>query len=522
MTGHIDPSKEIFAAFRENTREGPIHMLNLVRLREHAAYPDGRKATGAEAYAAYGRDSATVFTQLGGKIVWRGKFELVLIGPTEERWDLCFIAQYPRVEAFVEMIRDPVYREAVKHRQAAVADSRLIRLSPVAPGEHFGADANNSAWAGRFPKNELISVLDVNRRFNLAESTSQDLTLGEIVDLAGGIEAVSGLKMGYGSSAGLARLRNVVSAISGVSPEEVVTTQGAALGLFLLAFELCRPGDEVVIASPCFPPSRDTLLSCGVELRVFQLSFDKGYRLRAEDIADQLNERTKLVSVASPQKPSGVRTSRDEIEALLAIMRERAPNAFLFVDETFRDATYGSELPPSSFAALDDRVITGASVSKAHGAPGLRTGWLTVRDPDLRERLVVAKLNTVVSGSPLDETLAAAILENREAVLAPRRRLLAVGVEQVAAWVHKESLRISWVRPDGGAFCCLRLNPSLFGAEQVRRFWNVLPAADLQLGDGAWFGETSALFRLGFGYLPPRELPMALNALSDTLDQALA
>src|SRR5450631_865893 len=141
MTGHIDPSKETFAAFRENTREGPIHMLNLVRLREHAAYPHGRDATGAEAYAAYGRDSATVFTRLGGKIVWRGKFESVLIGPSEERWDLCFIAQYPRVEAFVEMIRDPLYREAVKHRQAAVADSRLIRLSPVAPGKHFGDDA---------------------------------------------------------------------------------------------------------------------------------------------------------------------------------------------------------------------------------------------------------------------------------------------------------------------------------------------------------------------------------------------
>jgi len=36
------------------------------------------------------------------------------------------------------MIRDPVYREAVKHRQAAVEDSRLIRLAAVAPGDNFG------------------------------------------------------------------------------------------------------------------------------------------------------------------------------------------------------------------------------------------------------------------------------------------------------------------------------------------------------------------------------------------------
>jgi uncharacterized protein (DUF1330 family) len=138
MSGYVDPTKETFAAFRANDRPGPIHMLNLVRLRARAAYPDGREATGAEAYASYGRESMSVFTRLGGAIVWRGKFELTLIGPADERWDLCFIAEYPSVAAFVEMIRDPGYREAVKHRQAAVEDSRLIRLAPGAAGIGFG------------------------------------------------------------------------------------------------------------------------------------------------------------------------------------------------------------------------------------------------------------------------------------------------------------------------------------------------------------------------------------------------
>jgi len=138
MTGHIDPSRETFAVFRADKRPGPIHMLNLVRLRARAAYPDGRVGTGAEAYAAYGRESLPVFSRLGGSIVWRGKFELMLIGPAEERWDVCFIAEYPSVSAFVEMIRDPIYREAVKHRQAAVEDSRLIRLQPGGAGVGFG------------------------------------------------------------------------------------------------------------------------------------------------------------------------------------------------------------------------------------------------------------------------------------------------------------------------------------------------------------------------------------------------
>ena len=118
MTGYIDPTKETFALFRENDRDGPIHMLNLVRLREKAAYADGRDVSGADAYAAYGRESEPVFNRLGGRIVWQGKFELMLIGPEQGHWDHCFIAEYPSVSAFVEMIRDPVYRAAMEHRQA--------------------------------------------------------------------------------------------------------------------------------------------------------------------------------------------------------------------------------------------------------------------------------------------------------------------------------------------------------------------------------------------------------------------
>jgi uncharacterized protein (DUF1330 family) len=138
MTGYIDPTKEQFATFREMQRLGPIHMLNLVRFRAKAAYPDGRDCTGEDAYRAYSRESGPVFKRLGGKQYWIGKFELTLIGPASERWDRVFIAEYPNVDAFVQMIRDPVYREAVKHRQAAVEDSRLIRLQPQSPGDTFG------------------------------------------------------------------------------------------------------------------------------------------------------------------------------------------------------------------------------------------------------------------------------------------------------------------------------------------------------------------------------------------------
>lgn len=138
MDIHVDPTRETFGDFRRLAEEGPIHMLNLVRLRERAQYPDGRMASGEEAYRAYGRESGPIFRRVGGRIAWTGDFRMMLIGPADERWDRCFIAEYPSGTAFVEMVKDADYQKAVIHRQAAVLTSRLIRLKPGSIGGDFG------------------------------------------------------------------------------------------------------------------------------------------------------------------------------------------------------------------------------------------------------------------------------------------------------------------------------------------------------------------------------------------------
>lgn len=132
-----DFPRERWQAFRAMDRPGPIHMLNLVRLQDRADFDDAREMSGKDAYAEYGRLSGPVLARVGGRIVWRGTMEQMLIGPDDKQWDLCFIAEYAGVEAFREMQRDPDYQTAVAYRQAAVLDSRLIRMKPLSHGEGF-------------------------------------------------------------------------------------------------------------------------------------------------------------------------------------------------------------------------------------------------------------------------------------------------------------------------------------------------------------------------------------------------
>jgi uncharacterized protein (DUF1330 family) len=134
---YVDPTRAAFDLFKSLPRDTPINMLNLVRFRDVAAYPQGHDHadkgwSGARAYEEYGTTSGPIFERVGGQIVWRGKLEAVVTGPADEHWDAAFIAAYPHAGAFLEMVTDPDYRLAVVNRQAAVATSRLIRFAPLA------------------------------------------------------------------------------------------------------------------------------------------------------------------------------------------------------------------------------------------------------------------------------------------------------------------------------------------------------------------------------------------------------
>jgi uncharacterized protein (DUF1330 family) len=142
---YIDPSPANFQAFKDLPRDEPIHMLNLLRYRELAEYPEGHEHhgngwSGRRAYKEYGTTSGPIFSGVGGKIVWRGAFQTMVTGPEPEDkvWHDGFVAEYPNSGAFFAMIKDPDYQLAVVNRTAALLDSRLMRFKPGAAGGGFG------------------------------------------------------------------------------------------------------------------------------------------------------------------------------------------------------------------------------------------------------------------------------------------------------------------------------------------------------------------------------------------------
>jgi aspartate/methionine/tyrosine aminotransferase len=362
-----------------------------------------------------------------------------------------------------------------------------------------------------FPRHQIMSLTAEQSRHELGESYGPNLRLADLLG-----SRLDSLELGYGTAAGDPRLRSAIAERHGVRPEEVVVTVGGMHGIFLLAYLLVDRGGEVVTTAPLFPMTQSVFDTVGAAVRVVPLGFDDGYRLTAEAVRAQLTPRTKLVSLATPQNPSGVAVPRQVLREIVEAMNEVCPDAWLMVDETYRVASYGEEPIAETAATLGPRVVVVASLSKCHGAAGLRIGWVISTDAALVAKLTTAKFSTVVSASPVCEALAVQVFEQEDEILSHRRTWLAENLAITQDWVDANGEIVEWVRPDGGALCVVRLKAEL----DLERFKRAAVELGVRLADGDWFGDDPRVFRLGFGFLPAGELKAALDALREALRAA--
>ncbi|MEM6709723.1 MAG: DUF1330 domain-containing protein [Pseudomonadota bacterium] len=134
VTNKLVPNEAQMKGFLEPGHDGPIYMLNLLKFREQAEYPDGRETSlsGAEAYAIYGAEVGAHLAKVGGQAVFSAQVKRLMLGEVEELWDSAAIAMYPSRQAMLTMISSRDYQASAVHRAAGLAGQLNIELvNPV-------------------------------------------------------------------------------------------------------------------------------------------------------------------------------------------------------------------------------------------------------------------------------------------------------------------------------------------------------------------------------------------------------
>jgi uncharacterized protein (DUF1330 family) len=117
----IRPNKEQFLQLMNAPDEGPVVMLNLLKFKPRE---------GASEYGKYSDSVVKMVEARGGKLLWLGKADQVLIGNADEPWDAVALVHYPSRKAFIEMTTSKEYESAHEHRDAGLERTMLIACTP--------------------------------------------------------------------------------------------------------------------------------------------------------------------------------------------------------------------------------------------------------------------------------------------------------------------------------------------------------------------------------------------------------
>jgi uncharacterized protein (DUF1330 family) len=128
------PNVEQFQALASAPDDGPVVMVNLLKFKA-----EGGEGGGADAYRRYGDTAVRMIESLGGRLLWAGRGEQVLIGDPREDWDAVIAVEYPSRQAFLEMVSRPDYLEAHADRERGLERTIVIACAPVEP-EALGSD----------------------------------------------------------------------------------------------------------------------------------------------------------------------------------------------------------------------------------------------------------------------------------------------------------------------------------------------------------------------------------------------
>ena len=118
----VMPNDDQMAEFLEKGNDEPIYMVNLLKFKDKAEYPDKRETdlSGREAYAIYSEEVQHHLAKVGATDIFGADVKRLMLGEVEELWDTVAIAQYPSRRKMLEMMMSPEYAEISVHRTAGL------------------------------------------------------------------------------------------------------------------------------------------------------------------------------------------------------------------------------------------------------------------------------------------------------------------------------------------------------------------------------------------------------------------
>jgi len=184
----------------------------------------------------------------------------------------------------------------------------------------------------------------------------------------------------YTPTVGILELRAAIAADAtarkgfAVTPDRVVVTPGGKPVMFFAILALIGDGDEVIYPDPGFPIYESMASYVGGKAVPCPVRQENGFRLDPSELASLVTPRTRLVILNSPANPTGGVSTREDLEQIAAVARDR--DLVVLADEIYGRILYeGEHVSIASLPGMAERTILLDGFSKTYAMTGWRLGY---------------------------------------------------------------------------------------------------------------------------------------------------
>ena len=186
----------------------------------------------------------------------------------------------------------------------------------------------------------------------------------------------------YTPVAGIPDLKEAVSAKflreNGLAynTDQIVVSTGAKNSIMNAVLSLVNPGDEVIIPRPFWVSYADMVNLAEGKNVFIDTNVESNYKITPKQLEEKITHKTKLFMFSSPNNPSGMIYTEDELKGLAEVF-ERHPNVYIISDEIYEHINFGGKhYSIANYGTLINRTVTVNGVSKAFSMTGWRIGYI--------------------------------------------------------------------------------------------------------------------------------------------------
>jgi len=155
---------------------------------------------------------------------------------------------------------------------------------------------------------------------------------------------------------------------------EVLVTVGGSEAIDLAFRAMLNPGDEVLIPEPCYVSYVPCAILAGAKPVTIPLKAENEFKLTAQEILDNVTDKTKILVLAFPNNPTGSILERHELEEIAKVVKEK--DLFVLSDEIYAALTYkGKHVSIAEIEGMKERTVLINGFSKTYAMTGWRLGY---------------------------------------------------------------------------------------------------------------------------------------------------